>query len=97
MELTQRGIPRNDLYQVTSYMYYLSSAVGGIVYPNTIETAIEGIGQLNGYGGQLIKIGLGIPQQCLSLTDFATKINEEEEKFSSIISKLIDNLVLSDS
>jgi len=57
-----------------------------------IETSMLNIGSLNGYGGDIYKIGFVIPQNEKTFEAFEKSMNESIEVFNENIDKLIDEL-----
>lgn len=72
------GIDRKDLYQIISYLHILSAESAGVIFPST-ETKRTLIGKLNGFGGEIFKLSLGIPQNSTDYNDFCEKIEQEEK------------------
>ena len=76
-----RTVPREDLYQIISYMHVLSSETGGFIYPNdSKDFDVDSFGTLKGKGGDVNLYGLGIPQNVKSYGDFCKVIEENEKK-----------------
>ncbi len=79
----------SDLYQIITYLHCLGSKFGGLIFPlqESNNKYVE-IGNLNGYGGLLLKIGLSIPSEAKSLHKFAEKIKKNEVEFCEKVSAL---------
>ena len=89
LEYTARGINREDLYQIITYSYILKSKSAGVVFPSTNEAEHSKIGKLSGYGADIFKQSIHIPQQVNSYREFDMYIKESEEKFKKEIKKLL--------
>lgn len=89
LEYTAKGINREDLYQIITYSYILKSKSAGVVFPSTSEAEYSKIGKLSGYGADIFKQSIHIPQQVNSYSEFDTYIKESEEKFKKEIKKLL--------
>ncbi len=88
---TKKSIPIEDLYQLISYSYILKTEKSGIIYPSTKNEKNYGktiIGTLNGYGAELFKFGLKIPQKVESYKDFKFEIEKSEKIFIDVTSRL---------
>lgn len=85
LEYTAKGINREDLYQIISYSYILKSKKAGIVYPSTSETKYKKVGTLSGYGADIFKQSIHIPQQVDSYREFDLLIKKSEYKFKKEI------------
>ena len=85
LEYTAKGINREDLYQIISYSYILKSKKAGVVYPSTSETEYKKVGTLSGYGADIFKQSIHIPQQVDSYREFDLLIKKSEYKFKKEI------------
>ena len=85
LELTEKGINREDLFQLISYSYILKAEQAGLVFPSREKVVDNEIGKLAGYGALLKKWSIQIPGQVESYQDFVRKIESSEKVF-------IDNL-----
>lgn len=63
-------VDRDDMHQIISYMYVEKSKIGGFIYPSTNSNSITQLGELRGYGGDIYRIGVGIPQKCVSYAEY---------------------------
>ncbi len=83
-------IDRNDMHQIISYMYVRMAKIGGFVYPHEKDETIKNdlFGELNGYGGDVRKIGIKIPQNTNNLMDFAEVMRNIENEAIAEISNL---------
>ena len=89
LEYTAKGISREDLYQIITYSYILKSKSAGVVFPSTSESEQSKIGKLSGYGADIFKQSIHIPQQVNSYREFDTYIKQSEEKFKKEIEILL--------
>lgn len=71
------GIKRMDRFQIISYLHYRNATRAGLLYPGN-KTKYETEGMLKGYGGEIFKISLAIPQNCESYESFSKQIEIEE-------------------
>lgn len=86
-EKDDKSFNRLDLYQVISYVHILNADIGGAIFPSGNSTKSHLVGRLNGYAGELIKIGLKIPDEVESYSEFKDRLNMEEDKFLNIVGK----------
>ena len=89
LEYTAKGINREDLYQIITYSYILKSKSAGVVFPSTSESEHSKIGKLSGYGADIFKQSIHIPQQVDSYREFDTHIKKSEDNFKKEIKKLL--------
>lgn len=89
LEYTAKGISREDLYQIITYSYILKSKSAGVVFPSTSDSEYSKIGKLSGYGADIFKQSIHIPQQVNSYREFDTYIKQSEEKFKKKIEILL--------
>ena len=87
LELTEKGINREDLFQLISYAYILQAEQAGIVFPSEDKVVDNEIGKLAGYGAQLKKWSIQIPRQAESYQDFVKRIESFERVFIENIGK----------
>ena len=66
LEFTEKGINREDLFQLISYSYILKAEKGGLVFPSKDKVVDNEIGKLAGYGALLKKLSIQIPQNASS-------------------------------
>lgn len=81
LENSEKGISREDLYQLTSYLHIFEADKAGLLYPHTNQTEYSYIGQLAGFGGELFKMGLKIPQGVSNYKEFVQAMATEEDLF----------------
>ena len=87
LELTEKGINREDLFQLISYAYILQAEQAGIVFPSEDKVVDNEIGKLAGYGAQLKKWSIQIPKNASSYNEFYKMMEISEEIFKRNIDK----------
>lgn len=87
LETTEKGIAREDLFQLITYSYISKAQLAGLIFPSTGREIDNDIGTLEGYGGILKKWSLLIPQKSSSYDDFVKQIQESEKIFQETIQK----------
>lgn len=85
LEFTERGINREDLFQLISYSYILKAEKAGLIFPSKHKVVDNEIGKLAGYGALLKKLSIQIPQKALSYNEFCEMMENSEENFKAII------------
>ena len=85
LEFTERGINREDLFQLISYSYILKAEKAGLIFPSMERSVNSEIGKLAGYGAQLKKWSIQIPQNASSYSAFCKMMENSEENFKAII------------
>ena len=70
LELTEKGINRDDLFQLISYAYILQAEKAGLIFPSIDQTVSSEIGEVEGYGVLLKKWSIQIPQKTSSYSEF---------------------------
>ncbi|EMC47714.1 hypothetical protein SMU102_09109 [Streptococcus mutans S1B] len=90
LETTEKGIAREDLFQLITYSYISKAQLAGLIFPSTGKEIDNDIGTLEGYGGILKKWSLLIPQKSSSYDDFVKQIQELEKIFQETIQKLLN-------
>ena len=85
LEFTEKGINREDLFQLISYSYILKSEKAGLIFPSMEQSVNSEIGKLAGYGSQLKKWSIQIPQNASSYSAFCKMMENSEENFKAII------------
>ena len=81
LELTEKGINREDLFQLISYSYILKAEKAGLVFPSEDKVVDNEIGKLAGYGALLKKWSIQIPQESSSYSEFCEMMENSEEIF----------------
>ena len=87
LELTEKGINREDLFQLISYSYILKAEKAGLVFPSEDKVVDNEIGKLAGYGALLKKWSIQIPQNFSSYREFCEMMENSEEIFKRNITK----------
>ena len=87
LEFTEKGINREDLFQLISYSYILKAEKGGLVFPSKDKVVDNEIGKLAGYGALLKKLSIQIPQKTSSYNEFCEMMENSEETFKRNITK----------
>ena len=85
LELTEKGINRDDLFQLISYAYILQAEKAGLIFPSIEQTVSSEIGKLAGYGAQLRKWSIQIPQKASSYSEFHDMLGISEIIFQNNI------------
>ena len=85
LEFTEKGINREDLFQLISYSYILKAEKAGLIFPSMEQSVNSEIGKVAGYGAQLKKWSIRIPQNALSYSAFCEMMENSEENFKAII------------
>ncbi len=85
LEFTERGINREDLFQLISYSYILEAEKAGLVFPSKEKVVENEIGKLAGYGALLKKWSIQIPLKSSSYDEFCEMMENSEENFKVII------------
>ena len=87
LEFTEKGINREDLFQLISYSYILKAEKAGLVFPSKHKVVDNEIGKLAGYGALLKKLSIQIPQNASSYREFCEMMESSEEIFKRNIDK----------
>ena len=83
LELTEKGINRDDLFQLISYAYILQAEKAGLIFPSIDQTVSSEIGKVEGYGVLLKKWSIQIPQKASSYSDFYEMLGKSEKIFQN--------------
>ena len=87
LEDTEKGINREDLFQLISYSYILKAEKAGLVFPSEDKVVDNELGKLAGYGALLKKWSIQIPQRSSSYREFCEMMYNSEEIFKRNITK----------
>ena len=87
LEFTEKGINREDLFQLISYSYILKAEKAGLIFPSEKKAIDNEIGKLAGYGALLKKWSIQIPQNSSSYREFCEMMENSEETFKRNITK----------
>ena len=90
LEDTEKGINREDLFQLISYSYILEAEKAGLVFPSKDKVVDNEIGKLAGYGALLKKLSIQIPQKSSSYREFCEMLESSEEAFKRNITKSVE-------
>ena len=85
LELTEKGINRDDLFQLISYAYIIQAEKAGLIFPSIDQTVSSEIGKVEGYGVLLKKWSIQIPQKTSSYSEFYEMIGMSEKIFQNNI------------
>lgn len=85
LEFTEKGINREDLFQLISYSYILKAEKAGLIFPSMEQSVNSEIGKVAGYGAQLKKWSIRIPQNASSYSAFCKMMENSEENFKTNI------------
>ena len=92
LELTEKGINRDDLFQLISYAYIIQAENAGLIFPSIEQTVSSEIGKVAGYGVLLKKWSIQIPQKASSYREFYEMIEISEKIFQNNIKQIIESL-----
>lgn len=87
LEFTEKGINREDLFQLISYSYILEAEKAGLVFPSEDKVVDNEIGKLAGYGVLLKKWSIQISRESSSYSEFCEMMENSEETFKRNITK----------
>lgn len=87
LEFAEKGIDREDLFQLISYSYIIKAEKAGLVFPSKHKFVDNEIGKLAGYGALLKKWSIQIPQKASSYNEFCEMMESSEETFKRNITK----------
>ena len=90
LEDTEKGINREDLFQLISYSYILKAEKAGLIFPSMEQSVNSEIGKLAGYGAQLKKWSIRIPQNASFYSAFCKMMGNSEENFKAIIDEEVE-------
>ncbi|MCP0887137.1 3-isopropylmalate dehydrogenase [Ligilactobacillus sp. WILCCON 0076] len=83
LDRSEKGLNREDRYQIISYLHVLKAEKAGIAYPSKETESLVHVGTLHGFGGQLFKLPLKVPQNMSSYDEFSEQIIHSESCFKS--------------
>ena len=87
LELTEKGINRDDLFQLISYAYILQAEKAGLIFPSIEQIVSSEIGKVVGYGVLLKKWSIQIPQKASSYNEFYEMLVISEKIFQNNINQ----------
>ena len=79
----EKGVGREDLYQVVTYMYCKKAENGAYIYPCKDENIISIKHKLCGYGGNIFIVPFLIPQSSENYNCFRNNILKSENNLST--------------
>ena len=91
LEFTEKGINREDLFQLISYSYILKAEKAGLVFPSIDRSVNSEIGKVAGYGVLLKKWSIQIPQKVSSYKEFYDMIQISEKMFQNNIKHIVES------
>ena len=92
LEFTEKGINREDLFQLISYSYILEAGKtwkAGLIFPSIEQSVNSEIGEVAGYGVLLKKLSIQIPQKVSSYSEFCKMMENSEENFKTNIEEKV--------
>ena len=92
LELTEKGINRDDLFQLISYAYIIQAEKAGLIFPSIDQTVSSEIGKVEGYGVLLKKWSIQIPQKASSYSEFYEMLGKSEKIFQNNLKHKIESL-----
>ena len=87
LEFTEKGINREDLFQLISYSYILKAEKAGLIFPSIERSVNSEIGEVAGYGVLLKKWSIQIPQKTSSYSEFHEMLGISEKIFQNNINQ----------
>ena len=87
LEDTEKGINREDLFQLISYSYILKAEKTGLIFPSIERSVNSEIGEVAGYGVLLKKWSIPIPQKVSSYSEFCRMMENSEEILKQILKR----------
>ena len=89
LEFTEKGINREDLFQLISYSYILEAEKAGLIFPSIEQSVNREIGKVEGHGVLLKKCSIQIPQKVSSYSEFCKMMVNSEENFKTNIEEKV--------
>ena len=89
LEFTEKGINREDLFQLISYSYILEAEKAGLIFPSIEWSVNSEIGEVAGYGVLLKKWSIQIPQKVSYYSEFCKMMENSEENFKTNIEEKV--------
>lgn len=87
LEFIEKGINREDLFQLISYSYILEAEKAGLVFPSEDKVVDNEIGKLAGYGALLKKWSIQISRESSSYSEFCEMLGKSEKIFQNNINQ----------
>lgn len=90
--LENNRIDRNDMHQIISYMHVENIGVGGFVFPHSQNNIrITVLGTLRGCGGKIYNIGVPIPRNMQSYSEFEIRMSKILDELKDKVSELANH------
>lgn len=86
--MDRKGISRNDLYQIITYMHSMRLNIGGFISPSIKDKSNYKNFKLTGYGGYIYNIPMRIPQDVADLTLFRDEMRLCEKELLAYLRQL---------
>lgn len=83
------SIKREDRFQIITYLHVLSAHTSGVIFPSRNTTYWQKIGELSGFGGNIGKLSVSIPQKFEQYSIFRDRMGNEEILLKECLSNLI--------
>ncbi|WP_438284699.1 McrC family protein [Streptococcus mutans] len=80
----EKGIAREDLFQLITYSYISKAQLAGLIFPSTGKEIDNDIGTLEGYGGILKKWSLLIPKKAAAMMILSSKFKNRKKYFKKL-------------
>ena len=90
LEFTEKGINREDLFQLISYSYIIKAEKAGLIFPSIERSVNSEIGEVAGYGVLLKKWSIQIPQNASSYSAFYKMMENSAEIFKRNINNEVE-------
>jgi 5-methylcytosine-specific restriction endonuclease McrBC regulatory subunit McrC len=91
------NIDRNDMHQIISYMYIKRAVLGGFICPSDEEqhknAYCSSLGMLNGYGGEIKRWTISIPQSASDYSDYCNQMRNSEISFEDSVKKNVQAII----
>ena len=91
LEFTEKGINREDLFQLISYSYILEAEKAGLIFPSIEQSVNSEIGKVEGHGVLLKKWSIQIPQKASSYSEFYEMLGKSEKIFQNNIKHKLES------
>lgn len=82
-------VGRDDLHQIVTYMYIRKASCGAFLSPFSSHVANNANSLLNGYGGKVSLLGIEIPGNTTSYSQFSDEMRKSEDKFVSVLKNFL--------
>ncbi len=82
-----KKIERDDMHQIITYMHVKVASYGAFLFPSE-KTVDKHIGRLNGFGGDLYTLSIGIPRNSSNFYEFTSIMALNENKFKEIVNRI---------